>query len=70
MAGAKCENCGSALEAPPAGQDFLQCHYCGHRSQLQQPRVVTQERIVVVHERRVPSQAWSRRTLRNTSGCT
>ena len=54
MAGAKCENCGSALEAPLAGQDFLQCHYCGHRSQLQQPRVITQERIVVVHERRVP----------------
>lgn len=54
MAGAKCENCGSALEAPPAGQDFLQCHYCGHRSRLEQPRVVTQERIVVVHERRVP----------------
>ena len=44
----RCANCGSLLQPPPLGQPFVQCQYCGHRSQIAPPQAQTQQRIVIV----------------------
>ncbi|MEO8801132.1 MAG: PQQ-binding-like beta-propeller repeat protein, partial [Polyangiaceae bacterium] len=44
----RCANCGSLLEPPPLGQSFVQCQYCGHRSQLAPPPVQLQQQHIII----------------------
>ncbi len=48
-----CTNCGGQLPPFVPGQTFVQCHFCGHRANVELPKPVVQERIVIVRQPQV-----------------
>ncbi|MEO7113936.1 MAG: hypothetical protein ABI183_26075, partial [Polyangiaceae bacterium] len=45
-----CANCGGQLPPFVPGQTFVQCHFCGHRANVDLPKPAIQERIVIVRQ--------------------
>ncbi len=45
-----CTNCGGQLPPFAPGQTYVQCHFCGHRANVELPKPIAQPRIVVVRQ--------------------
>jgi hypothetical protein len=45
-----CTNCGGQLPPFVPGKTFVQCHFCGHRANVDLPKPVVRERVVIVRQ--------------------